>query len=1042
MSQLAHNNPARFAGASLAGLTLLTALALSSLLAGAPIATAAPLPASFAAAPILAAGISPVAAAVADFDGDGVADLATVNQGGDPGSVSIMLNNGSGRFAAPANHAVGVSPSAVAVGDFNGDGVPDLAVTNEGPDATSPGTVSILAGNGSGGFSTHTNYNVGIVPVSVAVGDFNGDGKADLAVANEGNRGTIPALPGSVSVLLNNGSGGFASATPYVGGIAPNYPTSIAVVDLDGDGKADLAMANQGEDPTAVGHVAILLGDGSGAFVAHGDPAVAASSPTAVAAADFNSDGKNDLAVSSGGYVSTLLGDGTGGFTARVDDSLGTAPSSVTVGDFHGDGKADLATANPDMYTASILLNDGSGGFAKPVDYSIGPEPDSVAVGDFNGDGKDDLATATSYAGVWVLFNDGHDGFVAAADHTVGSRPSSIAVSDFNGDGKTDMATANANSDDVSILLGDGSGGFSARVNYTAGSQPSSIAVGDFNNDGNNDLAVTSGNFVTGTVSILLGDGSGSFAAALDYSVGKDPQSVAVGDFNGDGNVDLATANEMSDSISILLGDGKSGFAAPVDYAVDADADAVDAYPVSVAVADLNGDGNDDLTVADQGKGSGDGRVSVLLGTGGGSFALHVDYPLGANPDAVAAADFNGDSAPDLAVANGDTLSVLLNEGSGTFAAPVEVAVGANSVAVVDLNGDGKADLATTNGWSNLSILLGTGGGDFAERVDYGVGLGPRFVAAGDFNGDGKADLATASYWDPSVSVVLNTTEPVSGVMRLNSGATYAKQVTVTVNSVVSGATWMRFRDSGGQWASWEPYAAARSWTLPTGDGTKTVEAQYKNDDPDPNPDVLALSDNIFLDATKPTTHVTGLDALWHRGNVTLTFLGGDSVGGSGMKGGLAETRFKLDSGAWTKGASVTVTALASHAHDGLHTVSYCSVDAAGNVEATKSATVRIDTLGPATSGKATSGVNRRAITLKYYVDDKFSPKVTSVVLAVKNSHGKVVKSFSLGTKTRRVWYYVKWSPTARGTYTYATTAKDLAGNRQSKAVAARVTVR
>lgn len=141
-------------------------------------------------------------------------------------------------------------------------------------------------------------------------------------------------------------------------------------------------------------------------------------------------------------------------------------------------------------------------------------------------------------------------------------------------------------------------------------------------------------------------------------------------------------------------------------------------------------------------------------------------------------------------------------------------------------------------------------------------------------------------------------------------------------------------------------------------------------------------------------------------------------------------------------GTSIVVAAPASHANDGSYPLSCYSVDAAGNVEATKSVTVRIDTVGPTTSGKAASGLHRHAVTLRYFVSDKLSPKATSVVLVVKNRRGKVAKSFSLGAKTARVWYRVKWTPTARGTYTYVTQAKDLAGNKQSKAVAARVVVR
>ena len=192
-------------------------------------------PVRFAATNI-AAGVHPAGVAVGDFNGDGKQDLAVANDGyvPNPSNVSILLGNGAGNFSAPTNFGVGIQPTSVAVGDFNGDGKQDLAVVNNGAAFNNPSNVSILLGNGAGNFSAATNFDVGRVPQSVAVGDFNGDGKQDLAVAN--------SVSSNVSILLGNGAGTFGGNNTFSVGTGP---FSVAVGDFNGDGKQDLAVANQ-----------------------------------------------------------------------------------------------------------------------------------------------------------------------------------------------------------------------------------------------------------------------------------------------------------------------------------------------------------------------------------------------------------------------------------------------------------------------------------------------------------------------------------------------------------------------------------------------------------------------------------------------------------------------------------------------------------------------------------------------------------------------------------------------------------------------------
>ncbi len=240
-------------------------------------------------------------------------------------------------FTVAANFGVGSNPQSVAVGDFNGDGRPDLTVANQGS-----ATVSVLLGNGDGTFAPLMDFSVGLSPSSMAIGDLNGDGRPDLAVANQSSN--------TVSVLLGNGDGTFAPLMDFSVGTSPS---SVAIGDLNGNGRPDLAVANQGS-----------------------------------------------------ATVSVLLGNGDGTFTPVMNFGVGLSPSSVAVGDLNGDGKPDLAVANFGSDTVSVLLGNGSGSFGGATNFSVGSNPQSVAVGDLNGDGWPDLAVANNgFNNVSVLLN-------------------------------------------------------------------------------------------------------------------------------------------------------------------------------------------------------------------------------------------------------------------------------------------------------------------------------------------------------------------------------------------------------------------------------------------------------------------------------------------------------------------------------------------------------------------------------------------------------------------------------------------------------------
>jgi Ca2+-binding RTX toxin-like protein len=357
-----------------------------------------------------------------------------------------------------------------------------------------------------------------------------------------------------------------------------------------------------------------------------------------------------------------------------------------------------------------------------------------------------------------------------------------VAVADLNNDGNLDLVTANLGPDTVSLLGGSGAGGFSPfpgaapAVGLGAGADPTSVAVADLNNDGNQDWVTA--NFSPDTVSVLIGNGGGGFSSVpvVTLGAGADPTSVAVADLNADGKQDLATANRGADTVSVLLGIGGGGFSPAPAVALGAGAD-----PASVAVGDLSNDGNLDLVTANPGLDT----VSVLLGNGAGGFgaAPAVALGAGADPFSVAVGDLNNDGNQDLATANDgqgpDTVSVLLGNGAGGFNAAPAVALGAGldplSVAVGDLNNDGNADLVTANlGPDTVSALLGNGAGAFnvAPGAAPGVGADPVFVAVGDLNNDANQDLVTANNGPATVSVLLgNGPSPRVGNLLVNPGA-------------------------------------------------------------------------------------------------------------------------------------------------------------------------------------------------------------------------------------------------------------------------------
>jgi len=678
---------------------------------------------------------------------------------------------GTVNFATAPAFLVGKRARTVAIGDFNGDGLPDIAVAGLGSNfinvllACKTGTTCV------NGFLPAVNYSVG-TPVSVVAADVNGDGKLDLLVVSAGGN--------SATLFIGHGDGTFSTGHCAPSGglcITGLNPVAIAIGNFIGKAKeVDMAVVNSGDNT-----ISVFLGNGVG-FNAPKKYAVG-NSPTSVAVGDFNGDGFPDLVVTNGadGTAVILLGNGKGTFTAQTPFATGATPVSVAAADFNGDKTLDLAIANSSGNSVSIFLGVGNGTFQPPTNLSAGLYPQSVAIGDFKNLGHSDLAVADgSGNNVSVLLSNGDGTFQPGVQYASGAKTVFAAVADMNGNGRQDLVVANADlvPGQVTILYGNGDGTFQSALSYPTGLNPQGIVSGDFNCDHKQDLAVV--NAGANTVSLLLGNGNGTFQAGSTLNTDNHPVGIVTADFNHDGIPDLAVVNSASGDVTVLLGNSTcAGFNLPVNYNLGAGVN-----PVSIAAADFNGDTYMDLVVADAGSSTNPGGVIVLLNNHDGTFGSPIASSGPTNPNFVAAGDLNADGKQDVVVTNQTTgsVSALLGNGDGTFSLKSNTCVGNTlckgvpvAVAVADLNGDGKLDLAVAN-YNDVSVtvLFGNGDGTFALSRFWTAGANPLYVVAAPIQGNKtQQDLVVAGSENDTVCVMLNQLNR-SGQFRGAAQRTYA----------------------------------------------------------------------------------------------------------------------------------------------------------------------------------------------------------------------------------------------------------------------------
>ena len=482
----------------------------------------------------------------------------------------------------------------------------------------------------------------------------------------------------------------------------------------------------------------------------------AGGSVSAVAVADFDQDGKPDIAAdnSNDRHVAVLPGIGGGGFDAPRKLWPTTAnPTAVAAADLNGDGVPDMVTMDTSSRIVSVLLGNGGAEFAAGIEYPIAFNASCLATGGFQ-------RRRTGGPAGHEQLPDGHRAAESgqrdvprrASITRSASEPSSTlkpaVVADVNRDGRADILVSDTSVSKVFALYGHGDGTFAAATTLLSQTDPL-VAIADFNGDGAVDLVTSQ--FPVHTV--YLGHGDGTFGKPTQYTIGSPDhptQQVASGDVNGDGNPDLVVSgglyNGSDRDLWVQLGRGDGTFAAPSVTMLP-----IAERPVVLKLADVNGDGRDEMITDRAGT-----RVAAFVADASGLFRMHSEYDISDPVSDVTAADFDGDGAVDLAAPSTwrAGVTVLAGHGDGTFGDDFEYSQSGSpsGVAVGDLNGDGNTDFVSANGDGHtVSVRLGVGDGGFEPEREFHVGPNPGDVALGDFNRDSVLDVVV-SHRDPGVN--------------------------------------------------------------------------------------------------------------------------------------------------------------------------------------------------------------------------------------------------------------------------------------------------
>ncbi len=643
----------------------------------------------------------------ADINGDGKPDLIFAAIGNSLTGIITLLGNGDGTFGVPIISTIKVPPSnpeinlRPAVGDFNGDGKPDLVVADP-----LNGGAYFLSGDGGGHFaygSTFSNskYDTGR-PTLAYAGDFNGDGKLDILMLSGG--GTT-----SATVYYGNGNGSFTEGPGYSAGLNGIYAQFSMYGDVTGDGVADLVGTDQQSN------VWILPGRSDGSFGTALQLAGQLDTRDSIlGAADLNGDGLVDFIAQTAAGIRILPGAaGTTLGNAQIVTAGAANILGTVIGDFNGDGIQDVASATEGGIV--LLFGNTAGSFTNSTIVNTGKTVVAAIAGDFNGDGKADALIQQSDGSFQTFFGGVSGSLSAGTPFTPGISLLYMGntVGDFDGDGKLDVAFGHAGLQ-IQILYGDGDGSFTPGV---ASPGMGSGLVGDLNGDGKTDIVGVTGptidvasNYLYNLTSMLGSSGrtlTTVTTALPPFRQGLyTPLLTAIGDLNHDGHLDVVLYDRNQQAVNVWIGNGDGTFRAGSSVDTSALQLSIGGIATSYSIggiADIDGDGNADLIALGSQLNAATNLVApcivVLYGDGSGGFGPPQILPISHSYTTLYLADVNQDGKIDVVLTDGVLISVLPNDGNRNLGSEQRYVGGSSisTLAVGDFNGDNYPDLLTTS---------------------------------------------------------------------------------------------------------------------------------------------------------------------------------------------------------------------------------------------------------------------------------------------------------------------------------------------------------